>query len=260
MLTVRGASIESVAAAAYTIPTDAPEGDGTLSWDSTTLVLVEVAAGGETGLGYTYAYGSIVPLIEGKLADELRHRDAMQIPAAWTAMQRVVRNLGRAGLVATAVSAVDTALWDLKARLLGLPLAMLLGSARDRVPIYGSGGFTTYGDDRLCEQMSAWVQKDGCRWVKMKIGAEPEKDDHRVQTAKASIGAAALMVDANRAFTRKQALKFAETLALEDVVWLEEPVSSDDLDGMHHLRARAPAGMEIAAGDTATPPTISERC
>ncbi len=70
-------------------------------------------------------------------------------------MVGAVRNAGRPGIAATAISAVDVALWDLKARLAGLPLARLLGQERDEVPIYGSGGFTSYSDDRLVEQL--WV-------------------------------------------------------------------------------------------------------
>ena len=129
-----------------------------MHWDSTTLVVVEVPAGGQTGLGYTYTHGSIVKLIESKLAEQVKACDALDPPAAWRAMQRAVRNMGREGLAATAISAVDTALWDLKAKLLDLPLCLLFGRFREDVPIYGSGGFTTYSDDRLREQLSGWVR------------------------------------------------------------------------------------------------------
>jgi L-alanine-DL-glutamate epimerase-like enolase superfamily enzyme len=165
-------------------------------------------------------------------------------------MQRSVRNLGRQGLAACAISAVDTALWDLKAKLLGLPLALLLGSRRDAVPIYGSGGFTTYGDGELRDQLAGWIERDGCAWVKMKIGTHPARDPHRVAVARAAIGDRGLFVDANGALTVKQALALAERLAREaDVLWFEEPVSSDDLTGLELLRRRAPAAMEIAAGE-----------
>ena len=230
-----------------TIPTDAPEADGTLSWNSTTMVLVEVAAGGKHGLGYTYSAAAAAEIVKDKLAEAVRGRDAMDIPGLWQAMVGAVRNIGWRGVAANAISAVDIALWDLKAKLLGLPLYKLLGAVRTEVPIYGSGGFTSYSNARLQEQLSAWVHEDGCRWVKMKIGSEPGRDLARVDAARRAIGSATLFVDANGAYSRKQALAFAEKFA--GIGWFEEPVSSDDLDGLRLLRDRAPAGMEIAAGE-----------
>jgi len=244
------ARIESVRARAYVIPTDKPEADGTYAWTSTTLVLVEASASGQTGLGYTYADRSITALIAGPLGEVVKQHDAMDTGAAWIAMQRRVRNLGRQGLAACAISAVDAALWDLKAKLLGRPLALLLGRWRDAVPIYGSGGFTTYSDGELKDQLSGWVERDGCAWVKMKIGTHPSDDPRRVAVARAAIGDRGLFVDANGALTVKQALALAERLASEaGVLWFEEPVSSDDLAGLRLLRRRAPAAMEIAAGE-----------
>ena len=107
-------------------------------------------------------------------------RSAFDIAGANVALWRSIRNLGRSGLVATAISAVDAALWDLKAKLLGVSVAALLGRCRDSVPIYGSGGFTCYSDERLREQLAGWVRNDGCRWVKMKIGSDPARDPQRV--------------------------------------------------------------------------------
>ncbi|MBV9551798.1 MAG: mandelate racemase [Alphaproteobacteria bacterium] len=244
------APIGRVSAAAYDIPTDAPEADGTLEWDRTTLVVAEVEAGGNTGLGYTYSDAAIVRLIDKKLAALIAGRSAFDIGGASAALWRGIRNLGRSGLVATAISAVDTALWDLKGKLLGQPAAVLLGRRRERVPIYGSGGFTSYDDGRLREQLSGWVADEGCRCVKMKIGSEPARDPHRVAAARAAIGGAAgLFVDANGAFSAKQALGLAGRIAEHDVGWFEEPVSSDDIPGLALMRAAAPAGMEIAAGE-----------
>ncbi|MGH7045413.1 MAG: enolase C-terminal domain-like protein [Stellaceae bacterium] len=243
------APIGRVAAAAYEIPTDAPEADGTLEWDRTVLVVVEIEAGGKTGLGYTYADASITRLIEGKLAEAIAGRPVFDIPAANTALWRVVRNLGRSGLVATAISALDAALWDLKAKLLGVSVAALLGRCRETVPIYGSGGFTSYTDARLCDQLASWVENDGCRWVKMKIGTEPARDPERVAAARRAVGDAGLFVDANGAFSARQALALAKRIAADRVTWFEEPVSSDDVDGLALMRARAPEGMDIAAGE-----------
>jgi L-alanine-DL-glutamate epimerase-like enolase superfamily enzyme len=164
-------------------------------------------------------------------------------------MAAAVRNIGRPGIAACAISAVDVALWDLKARLLERPLATLLGQARDAVPIYGSGGFTSYSNRRLQEQLRGWVEQDGCAFVKMKIGSDPAADPGRMRAARDAIGEAELFIDANGACSRKQALRIAERCADLDVTWFEEPVSSDDLDGLRLLRDRAPAQMEIAAGE-----------
>ncbi len=245
----RPARIQSVEVSAYRIPTDAPESDGTLEWESTTLVLVRVEAGGKRGLGYTYADRSTATLIHQQLAKCVEGRDAMDIPGCWIAMVHSIRNLGRPGICAMAISAVDNALWDLKARLLDLPLARLLGAVRDRVPVYGSGGFTSYSPARLREQLAGWVA-DGILRVKMKVGREPSQDVARVRAAREAIGSdAGLFVDANGAYSRKEALAFAESFASLGVTWFEEPVPSDDLEGLRLLRDRAPAGLEIAAGE-----------
>ncbi len=252
--------VEAVEAHAYTIPTDLPEADGTAAWDSTTLVIVFARAGGVEGLGYTYADASAALLVIGKLAGVVHGASALDPPGAWQAMQRAIRNLGRAGLCATAISAVDTALWDLKAKLLDLPLARLLGCYRGSVEIYGSGGFTSYDDRQLCAQLAKWVEQDGCRAVKMKIGTEPERDPARVQAAKAAIGEAHLFVDANGAFAAKQAIALARVFAGEqDVRWFEEPVSSDDLAGLHRVREHVPAPMDVAAGEYGYEPDYFRR-
>jgi len=244
------APITKVTARAYTIPTDKPEADGTFAWDSTTLIVAHVKGGGQTGIGYTYTHASIMALIAGKLNEVVSGIDALNPPAAYAAMQHAVRNMGRQGLAATAISAVDTALWDLKAKLLDLPLCQLLGRVRNDVPIYGSGGFTSYTIDELKEQLTGWVERDGCRWVKMKIGTHPGKDPTRVAKAKIAIGEhASLFVDANGASTVKQALANAEVFAAHNVGWFEEPVSSDNLEGLRLIRERAPACMDIAAGE-----------
>lgn len=240
--------IARVEASAYDIPTDAPEADGTLSWDKTTLVVAEIEAAGERGIGYTYSAAAVAQVIAGKLAEAIRDHDPLAIPAAHQAMLRSIRNLGRPGLVANAIAAVDAALWDLKGKLLGQPVAALLGAARDAVPVYGSGGFTSYSATRLQEQLGGWASQ-GMRWVKMKVGSDPDADPQRVKAARDAIGDTPLFVDANGAYSRKQALAMAERFTEFGVVYFEEPVSSDDLAGLHLLRTRGPAGMQIAAGE-----------
>ncbi|HZS44313.1 MAG TPA: enolase C-terminal domain-like protein [Blastocatellia bacterium] len=244
-----GPRVEKIDVSAYKVPTDLPEADGTIEWDSTTIVIVEPTAGGVRGLGYTYADVATALLIKDRLASIVVGMDVFAISGAWAAMVRSIRNLGRPGIVSMAISAVDSALWDLKARLLGLPLVTLLGSVRDGVPVYGSGGFTSYTTEQLQKQLGGWAEQ-GIPRVKMKIGTHPDDDLNRVRAARQAIGdSTELFVDANGAYSRKQALAFADQFAELNVKWFEEPVSSDDLEGLNLIRNRAPACMEIAAGE-----------
>ena len=198
--------VESITASAYIVPTDQPESDGTLAWDSTTLVLVEAEAAGQRGVGYTYAGAAAAEVVTGKLAEVVAGRDAGTPVASWTAMQHAVRNLGKPGLVATAISAVDIALWDLAARLHGVPLSVAIGAVHDGTPVYGSGGFTSYDDATLAEQLSGWAES-GIPRVKMKVGRDPDADERRVGVARAAIGDDVLLfVDANGAYALKEAL------------------------------------------------------
>jgi L-alanine-DL-glutamate epimerase-like enolase superfamily enzyme len=253
MSTVRApaeAAIEQLDVASYEVPTDAPEADGTLAWDSTTVIVVHARAAGETGVGYTYADISTAKLIETKLVGTVCGRDALAPQASWSAMVGAIRNLGRPGIASMAIAAVDCALWDLKARLLELPLCKLLGMAHECVPVYGSGGFTSYSMSRLQEQLAGWVER-GIPRVKMKIGSEPEEDPGRVRCARDAIGSnTELFLDANGAFDPKQALSLAERFREEaGISWFEEPVSSDDLRGLRLVRDRGPAGIAVAAGE-----------
>ncbi|MFP4599224.1 MAG: enolase C-terminal domain-like protein [Persicimonas sp.] len=243
-------AIESVEARAYRVPTERrPESDGTIEWDSTTMVLVEISAGDQTGLGYSYCHRAAATLIADTLAVLVRGADAMQVGRQWQRMVDAVRNIGRQGVAACAISAVDVALWDLKAKLVGLPLVTLLDACRREVPVYGSGGFTSYSQDELTEQLGAWVD-EGISRVKMKVGRRPGVDPERVEVARQAIGdSAELFVDANGAYSRKQALKMAHAFADLGVSWFEEPVSSDNLPGLRLLRDQGPPGVEITAGE-----------
>ncbi|WP_431854939.1 enolase C-terminal domain-like protein [Azospirillum sp.] len=243
------APIERLGVEAFTIPTDRPEADGTLDWDRTTLVVVTAAAGGRNGLGYGYADTATARLIVDALAPRVCGIDALDTNRAWIVLTEAVRNLGRPGIAAMAVSAVDAALWDLKGKLLDLSIADLLGRAHDGTPAYGSGGFTSYSEGALVEQLAGWA-RDGLPAVKMKIGRDAAADLRRVALVRTAIGPGTdLYVDANGAYDRKLALAQAERFAGQGVAWFEEPVSSDDLEGLRLLRDRGPGGMMIAAGE-----------
>ncbi|OBF54714.1 mandelate racemase [Mycobacterium sp. 852002-53434_SCH5985345] len=246
------ARIDEVTARVYEIPTDAPEADGTLSWSSTTLVLAEVAAGGRRGIGYTYADGACGTLINGPLAGTITGHSALDIAGRWQATVRAMRNNGRPGLVSCAISAVDTALWDLKGKLLGLPVCRLLGMAHDRVPIYGSGGFTTYDERATRAQLERWVDEWKIPRVKIKIGeswgSDERRDLDRIALSRKVIGPdVELYVDANGAYRRKQAIRMAHAMADHDVTWFEEPVSSDDLAGLREVRDQV--APDVTAGE-----------
>ena len=244
--------VDGLGVSVFSVPTDGPEADGTLEWSTTTLVLVEVTGAGERSLGYTYSSPACKPLIDGLLADVVLGRPVLDVGGTTEAMSRAVRNVGRPGLVACAISAIDTALWGLKAALLGVPVAGLLGRVHDAVPVYGSGGFTTYDEPTARQQLEQWVDLWQIPRVKIKIGESwgrrTDRDLDRVVFARRVIGPSTeLYVDANGAYTRKQAIRLARQMADFDVSWFEEPVSSDDLDGLHEVREQVAA--DVAAGE-----------
>jgi L-alanine-DL-glutamate epimerase-like enolase superfamily enzyme len=248
-----GPPIQRVSTAVYRFPTPAPEADGTLSWDATTAVTVLVHAGGEVGLGWTYSTGAAAAVIGDHLAGAIQDRDAFDIAAGWSAMHRACRNLGTRGLVMQALSAVDIAWWDLKARLLRAPLSALLGRCRRTVPIYGSGGFTTLTDAQLAEQVE-WWQSVGCTAMKIKIGeswgSRIDRDLARVRELRRAAGPdCELMVDANGGYRTGQARRVGADLDELGVTWFEEPVSSDDTAGLANLRGALRC--DIAAGEYA---------
>jgi L-alanine-DL-glutamate epimerase-like enolase superfamily enzyme len=241
--------VDALDVSAFTVPTDAPESDGTLEWESTTIVVVEARSGTTRGIGWTYAPDAAGHVVEDILAGVVRGRSLDQLTAIWLDCGAQLRNAGRPGIAWCALSAVDLALWDLRARLLGAPLVSLLPAAHERVPVYGSGGFCSYSLGRLGEQLAGWVQ-GGIPRVKMKLGRDAEHDPVRLDAARAAIGDAELYVDANGVFTAKDAVRWASRYVEEwDVRWFEEPVSSADLDGLRFVRERST--LEVAAGEYA---------
>ncbi len=244
-------AIEHVDVGVFTVPTQSPEADGTLEWDATTAVVVEVHAGSVDGLGWTYSSPAACAVITHHFSDVLMGRYPADVTGAWAAMHRAARNLGTRGLVMQALSAVDVALWDLKARLLDRPLGDLMGRTRDAVPIYGSGGFTTLDDEQLAEQVGEW-HRAGCRAVKIKIGqdwgADPQRDLARVRQLRELAGEdTELMVDANGGYRRAQARRVGAALDDLGVTWFEEPVSSDDTEGLALVRGALRC--DVAAGE-----------
>jgi L-alanine-DL-glutamate epimerase-like enolase superfamily enzyme len=247
---VDGAKITTSKVQIYTVPTDAPEADGTFAWNSTTMILVTIDAGGKRGMGYTYADAATGTLVKSLLEKIVDGRAAFDHGAILQSLYREVRNSGETGIASMAISAIDNALWDLRGRLLDVSVVDMLGAVRGGIPVYGSGGFTSYNDKQLTAQLGGWA-KDGLIMVKMKVGTHPEDDVRRVDVARKAIGdAVELFIDANGAYTVTQALALGHAFVeAAKVRWFEEPVSSDNLTGLCEVRSRAPLGMDIAAGE-----------
>jgi L-alanine-DL-glutamate epimerase-like enolase superfamily enzyme len=236
------------------VPTDAPEADGTTTWDATTVVLVQVTGAGATGTGWTYAPAAAAALVDELLRPVALGTLVFDVPGTSQAMIRAVRNASRPGLVSYAISAVDVALWDLKARVLQLPLHRLLGAVRPAVPVYGSGGFTTYDEEQLDRQLEGWLAQSIPR-VKIKIGeswgARTDRDLERIRHTREVVGDdVELFVDANGGYSAKQAVRVATAATGYDVRWFEEPVSSDDHEGLRCVRSAVDA--DVAAGEYGT--------
>jgi L-alanine-DL-glutamate epimerase-like enolase superfamily enzyme len=242
-------TVERLDTSSFTIPTDELESDGTLEWTSTTIVVVEAIGGGRRGIGWTYAPEAAEDVVNALLAPRDCGRSLDDLGRLWLELGAALRNAGRPGIAFCALSAVDLALWDLRARLLDVPLATLLPAAHDRVPVYGSGGFCSYSDERLADQLGGWVEQ-GLPRVKMKLGRDPARDPQRLDVARKAIGDAELMVDANGAFGAKDAIRWADRFVEEwDVRWFEEPVSSADFAALRRVRDRS--SLEVAAGEYA---------
>jgi len=254
--------ITGLHASAFTIPTDLHEADGTAAWNSTTITVVTAESDGVRGTGWTYGPSACATVVEELLADVVLGRDPLAVPGTWYAMVEAVRNATRAGVAGYAISAVDVALWDLKARLLNLSLVDLFGAMREQVPVYGSGGFTTYSEGQLASQLTGWVETHQIPRVKIKIGEgwghNEQRDQRRVLQAREIIGpAAALYVDINGAYSAKQAVRVLQGVAEANVTWVEEPVSSDDLAGLRMVRHELPA--DVTAGEYGTGLTYYRR-
>ncbi len=244
-------TVESVEASAYTIPTDAPEADGTFAWTDTTLVLVQVNGDGHVGTGWTYGSRVTADLVKKTLAPVVAGHAYAAVEEAWQQQVRALRNIGRPGIGAMALSAVDCALWDLAARIADRPLHRLLGATRDSIPLYGSGGFTSYGRRQLADQIDGWLSQ-GIRRVKIKIGEDWGRNEMRdldriQQTRRLVEPDVEIFVDANGAYTAEQACRLAKDFDDLGVLWFEEPVSSDDHAVLRAVRA-AFSG-DVAAGE-----------
>jgi L-alanine-DL-glutamate epimerase-like enolase superfamily enzyme len=207
---------------------------------------------GVEGLGYTYTVGAgggaVHSLIARDLAPLLAGEDASRIEALWQKMWWGVHYVGRGGLAAHAISAIDIALWDLAAKRQEVPLWRLLGGHDPRVPAYAGGIDLQFPLEQLLRQTEDNLAK-GFRAIKMKVGRERLAEDvARVKAMRELLGPdVPLMVDANMRWSVDQAIRAARALAAHEVFWLEEPTIPDDVPG--HARIVRDGGLPIAAGE-----------
>lgn len=192
---------------------------------------------GLEGLGLSIPGRAVQAVVEQNLKHLLVGRDPFNIEWLWERMFWEIRTYGRKGIAFCAISAVDMALWDLKAKALGLPLYRLLGPYHERVPIYGSGGWTDFDERELVAEQTDYINRLGVRAVKMKVakdfGKSEREDIVRLDAVRKAIGDdVELLVDANNGYYAKQAIRMARHFEERRVGWFEEPVLADDIDGL----------------------------
>jgi L-alanine-DL-glutamate epimerase-like enolase superfamily enzyme len=217
------------------------------------LVTVRVRDSDEAlGVGYTFTVGrnggAIANILERDMAEIVAGKNPDQIEAVWDAVWWAMHYGGRGGPTVLALSALDMALWDMKAKKLGTPLWTLLGGFGDRVPCYAGGIDLDLPLPQLIKQTDRNLDR-GFRAIKMKVGRQRLSEDvERVAAMRSHLGQDfPLMVDANMRWTADEAIRAARAFAPYDPTWLEEPISPDDFAG--HARVVREGGLAIAAGE-----------
>jgi L-alanine-DL-glutamate epimerase-like enolase superfamily enzyme len=245
--------IERITTRYYRVPIE-PSGDaGHGLLDHEELILVEVAAGGLVGHGYAYTIGrggrAIQALIEHDLAPLVVGEDAAEVERLWERMWRALLYVGRGGLLAFAVAAVDIALWDLRGLQRGEPLWKLAGATSRSIPAYGSGVDLPKPLDGLLRQVEGFLAR-GFSGVKVKVGRpDPADDEARVAAVRSLIGDNRdLMIDANMGWTPDEALERGARLAAHRLRWLEEPSPPEAVEG--HARLARALPVPIAVGES----------
>ena len=229
--------------------------DSTRKVETIGFVVVDIATDeGLHGLGVTYnevGGEAVKEMIDKALAPKLLGRDPLATETLYEETFHYMRGVGRKGLAFCAYSPIDLALWDIKGKLLGLPLYRLLGGSRREVPIYGSGGWVSYSKDELVEEARGMVAQ-GYKHIKVKVGVNGGKDlredVRRIAAVREAVGPAiGIMLDANNAFTSATAVQLANRLREYDILFFEEPVLADDLPGL--ARFRQGTDIPLATGE-----------
>jgi D-arabinonate dehydratase len=241
--------IVNISTESYSWPRLKPITNGKHTYTHSGLGLVKIETDeGITGVGMGSTGGVAGATIE-RLRPDLIGEDPIDVERLWHKMW-IPKLVGRRGLTTRAISAIDIGLWDLRAKVAGMPLYKMLGGFRDRMPTYIAGGYYVEGKGlvELAQEMAGYIDM-GARAVKMKIGALSIREDvERVKVVRQAIGPEVkLLLDANCAYRAYQAIQFAKRVEEYDPFWFEEPVAPDDYDGLRKLAAQTT--IPIATGE-----------
>jgi len=239
------------------VPAPVPSGfsDATRDVEMIGYTIVRITTDqGLEGFGLTYheVGGEATKcLILNDIAPKLIGMDPLQNEVIWQNFFHYLRGVGRKGLMFCALSAVDIALWDLKGKILGLPLYRLMGGNKNKVPVYASGGWTSYCDEQLVDEIKSMVDQ-GYNMVKFKVGVEggkkPLRDVKRVSKVREAVGPnIGIMLDANNCWDSSTAVRFANLVKEYDIMFLEEPVFADDIPGL--ARFKRGTDLPLASGE-----------
>ena len=247
--------IQNVDTALYHIPLSKPVVDAVHGVQKEfSLIVVKITTDdGATGMGYTYSVGqvggtSIATLVKDNLAPLLLGEDPRRIEHLWNKMWWALHYVGRGGIAVFGLSAVDIALWDLRAKLAGEPLWRFLGGHDSKVEAYGGGIDFDLTIDQLLKQTQGFLDA-GLRAVKIKIGRDSIAEEcERIAAVREFLGSdKKLMVDVNMKWSVEKALRAVRAFEKYDIYWIEEPTIPDDVDGHRRIETEGP--IPVATGE-----------
>src|SRR6267142_1049328 len=225
--------ITAVDSCVLTVPTPQPIA---LQYPQHKLVVAQISTDeGVSGLGYSLAFGgggaeAIQVYLDTRLKPVLVGEDPLFVERLWERMFRADMGIKKQGVAAYALSALDIGLWDIAGKAAGLPLYKLWGAVTDRIPAYGSGGWSKYSERELIAEAEKYAAL-GCKYYKMKIHhTDPGENAKRVQAVRrALVEGVRMMVDVNQRLDVLANIRQAQALEEFDLVWYEEPVLADDI-------------------------------
>lgn len=238
-----------------TYPVKAGLSDATRKVENIGYTIVQLTTDqGLTGFGVTYnevGGEATKTLIEQNIAPRITGKSPFETEVIWQDLFQYLRGVGRKGMAFCAMSAVDIALWDLKGKILDMPLFRLLGGNRTKIPVYASGGWTSYDDEQLVAEMKGFVSS-GYRMIKFKVGVEGgnnlKRDVKRVAKVREAVGEdIGIMLDANNCWDAATGARFANMVKEYDIMFLEEPVFADDIPGLHRYKQNT--DLPLASGE-----------
>jgi L-alanine-DL-glutamate epimerase-like enolase superfamily enzyme len=234
------------------VPLSTPIADSTHTLHVIDLIVVEIRAGDNSGWSYMLSFDYGPSLLKGVIDHELKRHvvgcAADDIRSIYEQNLELTEYIGREGVAMWGTSAIDAALWDLLARRLNVPVSLLFGRRTNTVRVYGSGGWISYSDEDLADEVSRYVAR-GFAGVKIKIGSPQEdRDVERIRAVRGLLGPdRMLMVDANQGLTLERALRLVRQVEDCRLSWLEEPFPKNDLESFSRLGAATE--IPLAAGE-----------